>query len=87
MGTGESQAARGSPLHQLHQALSVHEEDFPLSLPLQRGCMGVQHAGYLWGEGTGSRVAQRHEAAISPFAYPPTAFSLLVCFGFFFFPK
>lgn len=48
----------GSPLHQLHHTLRVHEEHLPLSLPLQRGCVGVQHIGYLQGKGTGSSTAQ-----------------------------
>ena len=45
--------ARDSPLDQLHDALGVHEEDFPVSLPLQRGRVAVQDGGYLGGERTG----------------------------------
>lgn len=39
--------AQDSPLDQLHDALCVHEEDFPVSLPLQGGRVAVQDGGYL----------------------------------------
>lgn len=80
-GQGGSQTAQGSPLHQLHQALCVHEEDLPLSFPLQRGRVGVQHVGDLWGEGTRSGVAQGHRAASSPFPYSKQCLSLFFSFS------
>ena len=42
--------ARDSPLDQLHDALGVHEEHLPVSLPLQGGRVAVQDSGYLEGQ-------------------------------------
>lgn len=42
--------AQDSLLDQLHNALGVHEEDLPISLPLQGGRMAVQDGGYLHGK-------------------------------------
>ena len=39
--------AQDSLLDQLYNALGVHEEDLPVGLPLQGGCVAVQDGGYL----------------------------------------
>lgn len=44
-------APSNSPLNQLHDTLGIHEKHFPVSFPLQGGCVAVQDAGDLGGKG------------------------------------
>lgn len=41
------QPENGSPLHELHNALRVHEEDFTLRFAVQGGCVAIQDVGNL----------------------------------------
>lgn len=51
--------SKGSPLHQLHDALGVHEENLALRLAVQGGRVAVQDVGNLKGEKKNKNVEKK----------------------------